>query len=139
MRVYCDSSALIKRVVREAESAILVTALAAHHAAADVLVASSLASVEVARALRARLCAGPAEVAGHVDDALSGVAEYPVGPQVLGLARRVNPNALRSLDAIHLATALLLDADLVLTYDDRLAESCRENALAVACPGRAER
>ena len=42
---------------------------------------------------------------------------------------------LRSLDAIHLASALLLEADVVLTYDKRLAAACIEGGLAVAAPG----
>ncbi|MGH3613322.1 MAG: hypothetical protein ACRDRK_12170 [Pseudonocardia sp.] len=56
-------------------------------------------------------------------------------PEVVSLARRVSPDALRSLDAIHLASALLVDADLVSTYDGRLALACEENGLAVAKPG----
>lgn len=72
-----------------------------------------------------------------MDGALSGVAEHPLVGEVVSLARRVNPNELRSLDAIHLAAALLLDADLVLTYDDSLAAACAANGLAVASPERA--
>jgi hypothetical protein len=52
----------------------------------------------------------------------------------VSLARRIEPNLLRSLDAIHLATAVLLDADTVLTYDDRLAEAARYNGLTVSAP-----
>ncbi len=55
---------------------------------------------------------------------------------VVSVARRIEPLVLRSLDAIHLATAVLIDADLVVTYDDRLADACRRNSLAVASPGR---
>lgn len=134
MRVYLDSSAVIKRVIAERESAGLGRALDEYYSAGEVLVSSSLTWIEVARALRTRLGTGLAEVSTHLDDALSGVAEYPMGPQVVGLARRVSPNALRSLDAVHLASALLLDADLVLTYDDRLAAACRENGLTVGSP-----
>jgi hypothetical protein len=41
---------------------------------------------------------------------------------------------LRSLDAIHLATAVLIDADVLLTYDDRLAGATRANGMAVSSP-----
>jgi uncharacterized protein len=43
---------------------------------------------------------------------------------------------LRSLDAIHLATAILLDVDEVLAYDERLIEACRHNGLITVSPGR---
>ena len=135
MRVYLDSSAVLKRVLAEAESADLVAALDKHHAEGDVFVSSSLAWIEVARALRSLHRATLAEVADEVDAALSGVAEHPLVAEVVALARRVNPVVLRSLDAIHLASALLLDADIVLTYDQRLAAACIEGGLAVAAPG----
>lgn len=43
---------------------------------------------------------------------------------------------LRTLDAIHLATALRLGSDLdaVVTYDNRLAEAARTLGLPVAAP-----
>jgi hypothetical protein len=53
---------------------------------------------------------------------------------VVSLARRIEPNVLRTLDAIHLATAVLLDVDAVLTYDERLALAARHNGLAVSAP-----
>jgi uncharacterized protein len=134
MRVYVDSSALIKRVVAERESAALVEALDAHHGGGDLLLSSSLAWIEVSRALRSRYHHRLSRVAADVDAALSGVAEHPMAPEVVSLARRINPDPLRSLDAIHLASALLVDADVVLTYDDRLGRACDENGLVVTTP-----
>jgi len=58
---------------------------------------------------------------------------------VTALARRVRPDRLRSLDAIHLASALVIDADVVLTYDERLARACADNGLRVATPGTPQR
>ncbi|MGH3799707.1 MAG: type II toxin-antitoxin system VapC family toxin [Pseudonocardiaceae bacterium] len=135
MRVYLDSRAVLKRVLVEPESADLVAGLDKHHTEGDVLVSSSLAWIEVARALRSLRGATLAEVADDVDAALSGVAEHPLVAEVVALARRVNPAVLRSLDAIHLASALLLDADVVLTYDQRLTAACSDSGLAVAAPG----
>lgn len=135
MRVYLDSSAALKRVLAEPESVDLVTTVDRHHSEGDLLVSSSLAWIEVARVVRGLHGATLAEVADDVDAALSGVAEHPLGAEVVALARRANPAALRSLDAIHLASALLLDAGVVLTYDQRLAAACIENGLAVAAPG----
>jgi hypothetical protein len=69
-----------------------------------------------------------------IEDALSGIAERPIAADVVSLARRTGPNLLRSLDAIHLATAILVDADVVITYDDRLAEAARRNDVTVLAP-----
>jgi len=140
MRVYLDSSAVLKRVVAEPDSPALVAALDRHHGDGDLLMSSSLAWIEVTRALRARLGADPVSGAApatvHADAALSGVAEHPLSAEVVSLARRVGPPVLRSLDAIHLASALLLDADQVVTYDDRLAAACTHSGLVVVSPGR---
>lgn len=134
MRVYLDSSAVIKRVVSEAESGALVDVIDGHVRRDDLLISSSLAWVEVARALRSRFGHRPARVAADLDAALSGVAEHSLATDVLSLARRINPDVLRSLDALHLASALLVDADVMITYDGRLAGACEDNGLAVARP-----
>lgn len=139
MRVYADSSALIKRSVEEAESAALDTALEHYVSTGAALVSSSLAWVEIGRALRSRfdgVYSDESTIATATEVALSGVAERSIGNDVVSLARRLSPSILRSLDAIHLATAILLDVDLVLTYDDRLVDACHANGLAVAMPGR---
>jgi predicted nucleic acid-binding protein len=98
-------------------------------------VSSSLAWVEVARARHARHIALEPTNPAIADDALSGVLEHPIGAEVVGLARRLKPAVLRTLDAIHLASALLLDVDVVLAYDIRLIAACRENGLTVESPG----
>ncbi|TDU90263.1 hypothetical protein EV138_3848 [Kribbella voronezhensis] len=133
MRVYLDSSALIKRVIDEQESEALVTFLDTHYEQADLLASSSLAWVEVSRAVLAR--ARSATAGQLIEDAMSGVDERSMSADVVSVARRVEP-LVRTLDAIHLATAVLIDADLVVTYDDRLADACRRNALPVTMPGR---
>jgi len=98
-------------------------------------VSSTLAWIEISRALRARLDGQGQDVFTEaIDDALAGVAERAITPDVVSLARRIEPNVLRSLDAIHLATAVLLDVDAVLTYDERLAMAARHNGLAVSAP-----
>lgn len=138
MRVYFDSSALIKRSIAEVESDAVEATIDEHVAAHDAVVTSSLAWIEVTRALRRRPADGvdDGSVQDYIDAALSGVAEHLITAEVVGLARRVGPPPLRTLDAIHVATAVLLDADLVVAYDDRLLDACRHNGLAVATPGR---
>ena len=139
MRIYADSSALIKRAIEEAESDALEAVVDQQVADDAVIVASSLAWVEVSRALRtlsASLRPSDGSLTDAIDVALSGVAERPLTDDIISLARRVAPPVLRTLDAIHLATAIVLDVDLVLTYDDRLADACRHNGLATSAPGR---
>ncbi|GAB3579377.1 type II toxin-antitoxin system VapC family toxin [Amycolatopsis endophytica] len=134
MRVYLDTSALIKRVIVEQGSEQLVDEIDRYHERNALLVSSSLAWVEVSRALRVRGDLDFAEVADEVDAALSGVAEHPIGSEVVSLGRHLNPNQSRSLDAIHLASALMLDVDVLVTYDDRLAGAARHNGLRVRTP-----
>jgi len=67
---------------------------------------------------------------------MSGVAEHPVGDEVVSLSQRLNPHRLRSLEAVHLASAMLLDADLLIAYDDRMADAGLRNGLRCAAPGR---
>ena len=66
---------------------------------------------------------------------MSGVFLYAVDDQVLTRARIVGDPHLRSLDAIHLATALIIGVDVMVTYDDRLAEASRAAGLDVLAPG----
>lgn len=137
MRVYLDSSALLKRVIAEAESEHLRIALREFVDERAVLLASRLAAIEVARALRTRFGTGYAAAADFVDDALSGVAEHPIGDEVVSLSQRLNPNRLRSSDAIHVASAMLLDVDLLITYDERTAAAAELNGLRCGAPGAA--
>jgi predicted nucleic acid-binding protein len=136
MRVYLDSSALLKRVIGESESEQLRVVLRDHVDEHALLLSSRLASIEVGRAIRTRFGIGHAAAADFLDDAMSGVAEYPVGDEVISLSQRLNPNRLRSLDAIHVASAMLLDVDLLITYDDRMADAGEQNGLRCAAPGR---
>jgi predicted nucleic acid-binding protein len=71
-------------------------------------------------------------------EALDGIVLHKVTPDVLRLAARLAPPGMRTLDAIHLASALTPasgDVQMV-TYDARLAEAARANGLRVVQPGR---
>jgi uncharacterized protein len=134
---YLDSSALVKRAVDERETSALNDYLDDSIARGDELASSSLAVVEVSRAMRRRLEEwGPAEVVSQIEAAFAGVSEQALSDSVLSLARRLEPRRLRSLDAVHLATAILLDCELVIGYDDRLLEAAVEHGLRTASPGR---
>src|SRR5690606_34214842 len=69
-----------------------------------------------------------------VEVALSGVAVREVTADVACVARRIGPGSLRTLDAVHLASAVPVDADVVIAYDARLAAACRSQRLAVSAP-----
>jgi uncharacterized protein len=68
---------------------------------------------------------------------LPGVALLPLDDAILDEATRLMPAGLRSLDAIHLATALSIREDLgaFFTYDERLAAAAGEHGLDVVRPG----
>lgn len=126
--IYLDSSAIVKLVVRESES----RALRVYLRRRAPYVSSALARTEV---LRAMLPLGAA--AGlRADDVLRRIELIRVGTEVLSHAGTLLPANLRSLDAIHLATALLLGRALraVVTYDARMASAARTLMLPVAAP-----
>lgn len=129
--VYVDTSALLKRAVAEANSLNVREAFRQHHRDGDLVVSSSLAWLEVWRALR-RLQFE--DVGAGVSAAMSGVGELPLSDGVLRRARKVGTENLRSLDAIHLASAVMVGADSVMTYDDRLGEAVRSMGMTVLSP-----
>ena len=130
--VYLDSSALMKLILPEPESEALEQAL---HRWPHWL-SSELAAVECRRALR-RIGA-PKAAGRRADGVLATVVLLRLDEPVLRLASHVGPPLLRSLDAIHLASALSIGdyPDAFITYDDRLAEAARTLKLHVLAPGR---
>ncbi|HXB63488.1 MAG TPA: type II toxin-antitoxin system VapC family toxin [Solirubrobacteraceae bacterium] len=130
--LYADSSALVKLVVDERESAALEAHLAAQP---TVLVTSRLATVEVARA--AKLANPAAEVQEDVERLLSSCTLVAVSAQLLRASRELTSAKVRTLDAIHLATALHVEADELLAYDHRLLAAATAQGLAVLAPSPA--
>jgi predicted nucleic acid-binding protein len=132
--IYLDSAALVKLVREEDETRALVTWL--NERAGQRLVASALVDVEVPRALR-RSQPG---VLGAVAAMLARIDRIELDAAVrAAVAAYVDP-LLRSLDAIHLATAEQLvasgkDVGAFVTYDKRLAEAARACSFSVVAPG----
>ena len=129
MAFYVDTLALVKLVVAESETVALRSWLGAGDR--DV-VACDLVRTELMRAVR-RVVPDRALLARKV---LDSVTLVEVTTAVFEEAGRLDPAALRSLDAIHLAAALDLGDDLegVVTYDERLAEAAMSNGVAVVAP-----
>lgn len=126
---YVDSSALVKLAVREPESAALRRYLGRHR----TLVSSALARTEVARAL---LPLGP-DAVRRGREVLARVDLLRINDRVLDGAGLLAPPELRSLDAIHLASAARFGSDLraFVTYDERLATAAAGRGLRVIQPG----
>jgi predicted nucleic acid-binding protein len=127
--VYLDSSALVKLAVVEPES----RALRAYLRRERRRVSCGLARTEVLRAVRP---AGPVAVEA-ARRLLRNLDLIRLDDSLLDAAGMLEPIGLRSLDAIHLAAALLLSPELhaVVTYDRRLADAAASLGLAVATPG----
>lgn len=119
MATYLDSSAIVKLAVREPQSAALRRYLGRR----QPLVSSALACTEVLRAL---LPAGDEAVA-RGRSVLQRLDLVRVNDRTLTAAGVLRPRELRSLDAIHLATAQQLGKALraLVTYDDRMATAAR--------------
>jgi predicted nucleic acid-binding protein len=135
MRIYVDSSALVKLIFAEAESSALRAFLADRVATGDQLLSSSIAWVEVGRAVRSRIDVDDLGlVARATDVALEGVDEVVVSEQVVSIGRRVGPPTLRSLDALHVASAIAVSADRVVAYDTRLIAAAHELGFETVAP-----
>ena len=128
--LYLDSSALVKLALQEAETAALRRFLRSR----PVRVSSALARAEVLRAVRR---SDPRPVAVRAARrVLAGVTLLAVNDAILERAATLDPLPLRTLDAIHLASALALGHELdgLVTYDERLAEAARAQHITVHAP-----
>ena len=124
--VYLDSSALTKLIIDEPESPSLQTALQGR-----TLMTSRVAVVEVSKAVaRSNPIADPTRI-------LSLVTMLELDADVAITAAATGGAGLRALDAIHVATALLVGAELetFITYDTRQSGAARAAGLHVIAPG----
>lgn len=126
--IYLDTSALLKLVHPEAESMPLRTWLARHPAD---LVSSALIRAEASRAL---LRNDPAALP-HLPAILAVIAQIPVSESVLDRAALLPDPQLRTLDAIHIASAQeVAGITTMLGYDKRLLHAARQAGISVASP-----
>jgi uncharacterized protein len=127
-RAYLDTSAAAKVLVDEAESAALVAWL---DGAGVELVAALLLETELRRFAQRSDVPQAA-----VTEVLSRVSLFDLPPALFHEAGVLPGTTLRSLDALHLAAAMRLGVDVVVTYDVRMTEAARDLGLLVAAPGR---
>jgi uncharacterized protein len=126
--IYLDSSAIVKLVVGEPESAVLRRYLRRR----PRRVSCALARVEVVRAVRPQ---GSAAV-GRAQQLLARLSLLRLDDALLDAVSQLGGSGLRSLDAIHLAAAQALGGELesVVTYDARMTVAAGELGLHVAHP-----
>jgi uncharacterized protein len=127
--LYLDSSAFIKLVVEESESAAVQLFLANHGVRR---VSSALLRTESLRAVRHL---GPDSLA-TVREGLRRVDLVGIDDRILDAAGILEPRVLRTLDAIHLATAMAVGDDLeaIVTYDERMLAAAKLMGLTTATP-----
>lgn len=127
---YVESSAAVKLIVEEDHSAALADALRDVLTSGGQPVSSYLLETELRRVISQaglqQTLAGP--VLDGFDLVLPDRAIFTQAGLLPG-------EHLRSLDAIHIATAIRVSADLFITYDQRQAEAAGQVGLAVCSPG----
>jgi uncharacterized protein len=129
--LYLDASALVKLVVREPETAALRRYLRRH--VSERRVTSALSRTEVVRAV---LDVG-IEAVARAGETLRSTGLVALDARVLDDAATLAPGtSLRSLDAIHIASARLLGGELraLITYDERQAAVATALGMPVATP-----
>jgi predicted nucleic acid-binding protein len=125
---YVDSSAIVKLAVAEPESKALRRYLSRRRQ----LVTGALARTEVARAL---MPIGT-EAVSRGEEVLRRIELVRLNDRVLREAGRIEPAEVRSLDAIHLASARQLGSSVkqIVTYDERMADAATASGWSVAAP-----
>jgi uncharacterized protein len=119
----------VKLIIEEPESA----ALARHLAEGQQLATSRIARVEVPRATG---LANPArEVREETERLLASCVLIDVNDDLVRAASSLASASIRTLDAIHLASALRVAPDELVAYDRRLLQAAGDRGLAVSSPG----
>lgn len=126
-RWYLDSSAALKLVAEEPESGALARVLDAEQ---PDLVACWPLETELRRVVHRQAALSHELVTGLLD----GVALYEMPASLYREAGLLPGAGLRSLDALHLAAAIRIGVDAVVTYDARMARSARDLGLSVLAP-----
>lgn len=124
---YVDASALVKLALDEPES----PAMLRWYVESDQVLSSRIGLIETRRATRRHVFDE-----AQLEVVLRSVLVLEVDAATAKRAAEVGPTELRTLDAIHLASALAIGADLdaFVTYDDRLADAARALGLPVVRP-----
>lgn len=125
---YVDASALAKLVLDEPGSDDMLR----WWVESERVATSRIGIVETYRAVRRR-----AHDRAHLGAVLASIEIIELDASIATQAAAIGPSSLRTLDAIHLGSALVLAGELevFVTYDQRLADAARANGLPVVSPG----
>ena len=127
-RYYLDTSAAVKLLVEEAESAALADELRRR---TPTLVACLLLETELRRVVARE----PGLSQPAVSELLRGGDLHELPPPRFTEAGLLPGAAVRSLDALHLAAAIRLEVEAVITYDARMTEAATSLGMDVVAPG----
>lgn len=123
---YVDASALTKLIVDEPDS----SEMRHWYRESERVVCSRVGIIETRRAV-GRRAHDPAHLAAILDT----VEIFELDAEVAQRAAAIAPTSLKTIDAIHVATALtVLGLGAFVTYDDRQAEAARAAGLSVVRP-----
>ena len=124
---YVDASALVKLILDEPDAA----PMRRWYIESARVATSHVGAIETRRAVARKV-----DHADRIDAIFSSVVVIGLDPAMGRVAATLAPPTLRTLDAIHLATALSLasELDAFVTYDDRLADAARSLGLPVVRP-----
>lgn len=132
--IYADTSAIVKLVVREAETDAMTEAATDWERVAT----SEITTIELPRAIKRARADGRAQVADDrtMLELLAALEIVSLSDDVRAGAAAAEPPELRTLDAVHLASALTLgpSVDAIATYDDRLERAARSAGLRTVRP-----
>jgi len=124
---YLDSSAILKLIFKESESSALI------HVLSESPTSSSLARLEVMRVVQ-RTNSSELPTARNI---LAKFLFIPINESVIRIAENfTDATPLRSLDAIHIASALLVQSSIqgLITYDTTMATAAKDFGLNVISP-----
>lgn len=128
--IYMDASALVKLARPEPESSGLAAFI---NEKPGVLTSSVISEVELVRAIRR----SSPEQEPAARNLVGRLVLLPLTTEIRVRAQRLTPTTVRSLDAIHIGTALEIAGDLgaIVTYDQRMIEAAELFGLPVSTPG----
>jgi predicted nucleic acid-binding protein len=128
--LYLDGSAFVKLAVEEPETAILRSFVADRKGSRRV--SSALLRTESLRAVHHL----GAEALATVREGLRRIDLVGIDDRILDAAGTLAPRVLRTLDAIHVATAIAVGDDLeaIVTYDERMVEAAKLLGLSTVTP-----
>jgi uncharacterized protein len=130
-RLYVDSSALIKLYLQEKESTPVREFLGADN---RIRCTSVITEIEALRVLRPQ----GRNVLGMARADFAAFYRVLLTDDVVRIATELPSPTLRALDAIHIASALQVGADLLITYDRRMGDAAQAAGMSVHAPGWTE-